>query len=65
MVCHFPYQGLGNRVAQMFVKVMGKSTMGLAYGLAIAETAIRCGLSASELNVRTPAPSGLSKSRPI
>eukprot|EP00192_Tetraselmis_astigmatica_P002742 CAMPEP_0117693140 /NCGR_PEP_ID=MMETSP0804-20121206/26717_1 /TAXON_ID=1074897 /ORGANISM="Tetraselmis astigmatica, Strain CCMP880" /LENGTH=571 /DNA_ID=CAMNT_0005506665 /DNA_START=298 /DNA_END=2013 /DNA_ORIENTATION=+ len=32
--------GLGNRVAQMFVKLLGKSTMGLAYGLTMAETAI-------------------------
>lgn len=32
--------GLGNRVAQLFVKVLGKSTLGLAYGLGMAEVLI-------------------------
>eukprot|EP00873_Tetraselmis_striata_P028492 jgi/Tetstr1/448756/TSEL_035991.t1 len=32
--------GLGNRIAQLFVKTLGKSTMGLAYGLGLAEVAI-------------------------
>ena len=29
--------GLGDRIANLFVKTMGKSTLGLAYGLTIAE----------------------------
>jgi di/tricarboxylate transporter len=29
--------GLGERIANLFVKVMGKSTLGLAYGLTLAE----------------------------
>lgn len=29
--------GLGDRIANLFVKLMGKSTLGLAYGLVIAE----------------------------
>ena len=33
----FQKTGLGERVATMFVKVVGKSTLGLAYGLSGAE----------------------------
>lgn len=36
----FEKTGLGERVAQLFVKVFGKSTLGLAYGLSVAETFI-------------------------
>eukprot|EP01025_Chloroclados_australasicus_P000673 TRINITY_DN10269_c0_g1_i4.p1 TRINITY_DN10269_c0_g1~~TRINITY_DN10269_c0_g1_i4.p1 ORF type:complete len:590 (+),score=25.39 TRINITY_DN10269_c0_g1_i4:148-1770(+) len=36
----FEKTGLGERVANIFVKLMGKSTLGLAYGLAVAETVI-------------------------
>eukprot|EP01024_Parvocaulis_polyphysoides_P011097 TRINITY_DN13902_c2_g1_i2.p1 TRINITY_DN13902_c2_g1~~TRINITY_DN13902_c2_g1_i2.p1 ORF type:complete len:452 (-),score=51.75 TRINITY_DN13902_c2_g1_i2:153-1508(-) len=36
----FEKTGLGERVANIFVKLMGKSTLGLAYGLAVAETII-------------------------
>ncbi|GAB4815894.1 hypothetical protein N2152v2_002940 [Parachlorella kessleri] len=36
----FEKTGLGERVANMFVKLFGKSTLGLAYGLAIAEALI-------------------------
>jgi DASS family divalent anion:Na+ symporter len=36
----FEKTGLGERVAQLFVKVFGKSTLGLAYGLSIAEALI-------------------------
>lgn len=32
--------GLGDRIANLFVKTMGKSTLGLAYGLTIAEGVI-------------------------
>lgn len=32
--------GLGDRIANLFVKMMGKSTLGLAYGLTIAEATI-------------------------
>ena len=34
----FQKTGLGERVATIFVKVFGKSTLGLAYGLSAAET---------------------------
>lgn len=33
----FEKTGLGERVANLFVKIFGKSTLGLAYGLSIAE----------------------------
>ena len=33
----FQKTGLGERVATMFVKLFGKSTLGLAYGLSAAE----------------------------
>ena len=33
----FEKTGLGERIANMFVKAMGKSTLGLAFGLNIAE----------------------------
>ena len=33
----FQKTGLGERVATMFVRAAGKSTLGLAYGLSIAE----------------------------
>lgn len=33
----FQKTGLGERVATLFVKACGKSSLGLAYGLAIAE----------------------------
>ena len=33
----FEKTGLGERVATLFVKAFGKSTLGLAYGLAFAE----------------------------
>ncbi len=36
----FEKTGLGERVATLFVKAFGKSTLGLAYGLAFAEAAI-------------------------
>lgn len=36
----FEKTGLGERVAQIFVKLFGKSTLGLAYGLSIAEVFI-------------------------
>lgn len=36
----FEKTGLGERVAQLFVKGFGKSTLGLAYGLSIAEALI-------------------------
>ena len=36
----FEKTGLGERVAQIFVKLCGKSTLGLAYGLSIAEALI-------------------------
>ena len=36
----FEKTGLGERVAQIFVKLCGKSTLGLAYGLSIAEVLI-------------------------
>lgn len=36
----FEKTGLGERVAQLFVKVFGKSTLGLAYGLSAAEALI-------------------------
>jgi DASS family divalent anion:Na+ symporter len=36
----FEKTGLGERVAQIFVKIFGKSTLGLAYGLSIAEALI-------------------------
>ena len=36
----FEKTGLGERVAQIFVKLFGRSTLGLAYGLSIAETLI-------------------------
>ena len=36
----FEKTGLGERVANMFVKLFGKSTLGLAYGLSIAEALI-------------------------
>ena len=36
----FEKTGLGERVAQIFVKLFGKSTLGLAYGLSIAEVLI-------------------------
>eukprot|EP01026_Neomeris_dumetosa_P043776 TRINITY_DN36780_c1_g1_i2.p1 TRINITY_DN36780_c1_g1~~TRINITY_DN36780_c1_g1_i2.p1 ORF type:complete len:537 (-),score=49.51 TRINITY_DN36780_c1_g1_i2:244-1854(-) len=36
----FEKTGLGERVANIFVKLMGKSTLGLAYGLAVSETII-------------------------
>ena len=32
--------GLGSRIANLFVKWMGKSTLGLAYGLTMAEACI-------------------------
>ena len=34
----FEKTGLGQRIANLFVKAMGKSTLGLALGLNIAET---------------------------
>ena len=37
LVQGFQKTGLGERVATMFVKVVGKSTLGLAYGLSAAE----------------------------
>jgi anion transporter len=36
----FVKTGLGDRVATMFVKFLGKSTLGLAYGLALSEALI-------------------------
>jgi DASS family divalent anion:Na+ symporter len=33
----FEKTGLGERIANIFVAAMGKSTLGLAYGLSIAE----------------------------
>lgn len=36
----FEKTGLGERVAQIFVKFFGKSTLGLAYGLSFAEALI-------------------------
>ncbi|CAG9459968.1 unnamed protein product [Pedinophyceae sp. YPF-701] len=36
----FEKTGLGERVANLFVKIAGKSTLGLAYGLAIADAII-------------------------
>ncbi|PRW20804.1 Dicarboxylate transporter chloroplastic [Chlorella sorokiniana] len=36
----FEKTGLGERVATLFVKVFGKSTLGLAYGLSVAEALI-------------------------
>ena len=33
----FQKTGLGERVATLFVRAVGKSTLGLAYGLSIAE----------------------------
>ena len=36
----FEKTGLGERVATLFVKLFGKSTLGLAYGLSVAETVI-------------------------
>lgn len=36
----FEKTGLGERVATIFVKIFGKSTLGLAYGLSLAEAAI-------------------------
>jgi di/tricarboxylate transporter len=36
----FEKTGLGDRVANMFVKAMGKSTIGLSLGLNIAETVL-------------------------
>lgn len=36
----FEKTGLGERIANLFVKALGKSTLGLAYGLAAAETFI-------------------------
>lgn len=36
----FEKTGLGERVATLFVRAFGKSTLGLAYGLALAEVAI-------------------------
>lgn len=36
----FEKTGLGERVAQIFVKFFGKSTLGLAYGLSFAEVLI-------------------------
>ena len=36
----FVTTGLGDRVANLFVKAFGKSTLGLAYGLALGETVI-------------------------
>ena len=36
----FEKTGLGERVATIFVKLFGKSTLGLAYGLSVAEALI-------------------------
>ncbi len=36
----FEKTGLGERVAQLFVRAFGKSTLGLAYGLNVAEALI-------------------------
>ena len=36
----FQKTGLGERVANMFVAACGKSTLGLAYGLSIAEAVL-------------------------
>ena len=36
----FEKTGLGERVATLFVKLFGKSTLGLAYGLSVAEALI-------------------------
>ncbi|KAL4428826.1 hypothetical protein ABPG77_005264 [Micractinium sp. CCAP 211/92] len=36
----FEKTGLGERVATLFVKIFGKSTLGLAYGLSVAEACI-------------------------
>jgi di/tricarboxylate transporter len=33
----FVQTGLGDRVATFFVKILGKSTLGLSYGLTISE----------------------------
>lgn len=40
MLQGFEKTGLGERVATLFVKAFGKSTLGLAYGLGFAEAAI-------------------------
>jgi DASS family divalent anion:Na+ symporter len=54
----FEKTGLGERIANIFVAAMGKSTLGLAYGLSIAElflspalpsTTARCSALASLL----------------
>ena len=37
MLTGFPKTGLGERVAQIFVQACGKSSLGLAYGLSLAE----------------------------
>ena len=36
----FEQTGLGNRVATLFVRAFGKSTLGLAYGLSVAEALV-------------------------
>ena len=36
----FEKTGLGERIANLFVRAMGKSTLGLALGLVVAETAL-------------------------
>lgn len=36
----FEKTGLGERIANIFVKAMGKSTLGLAYGLNVAEAVL-------------------------
>lgn len=38
----FQKTGLGNRVANLFVKYFGKSTLGLAYGLCAADALGEC-----------------------
>ena len=40
MLQGFQKTGLGERVANMFVAACGKSTLGLAYGLSIAEAVL-------------------------
>ncbi|EPS58215.1 hypothetical protein M569_16600, partial [Genlisea aurea] len=43
----FVKTGLGDRVAMFFVRVMGKSTLGLSYGLVLGELAVSPGMPSS------------------
>ena len=39
----FVSTGLGDRIATMFVEKLGKSTLGLSYGLSISEAVLKSG----------------------